>query len=139
MSAAVSNAALNKSSSKGAVWAGRVISALGVLALVASASMKLSHKPDVVAMFTGKFGYPESSLLYIGLLELSVVVLYLIPRTSIFGALMCTAYLGGAVATHVRVGDPFIMPMLVAVFLWLGAFLRDDRVKEIIRPKTVRS
>jgi hypothetical protein len=137
MSAVVSEkASAKKTGTSGAVWAGRVISGIGVLGLLMSASMKFAHKPEAVAMFVGKFGYPESSMLYLGIIELTCVVLYLIPRTSIFGAVIATGYLGGAVATHVRVGDPFIAPIVVATLLWLGAFLRDDRVREIIRPKT---
>ncbi len=110
------------------VWVGRGISVLPVLGLVMSASMKLSHAPQVVEMFTSKFGYQESSLMGIGLLELAVAVLYVIPRTAVLGAVLVTAYLGGAVATHVRVGDPFITPVILGVLVWIGLYLREPRL-----------
>jgi hypothetical protein len=118
--------------SKKAIWAGRIISALPALLLVFSATMKIMKPPAVVQGFT-KFGYPEWLILVIAVLELSCTVIYLIPRTSILGAILLTGYLGGATATHVRICDPsFVMPVLAGVLVWLGLFLRDGRVRALI-------
>ena len=118
--------------SKAQLWGGRVVSALPVLGLVMSASMKLSHKADMVAGFTGKFGYPESSLTPIGVVEILCTILYAIPQTSVLGAVLLTGYLGGAVATHVRVGDPFVPPIVLGMLVWAGLFLRDTRVRALL-------
>jgi hypothetical protein len=111
------------------LWTGRVISALPVLALGASAAMKLTHQAKFVETFVGTLGYPEATLTGIGLLELACVALYVIPRTRVFGAVMLTGYLGGAVATHVRIGEAFIVPLLLGVLVWVGLYLRDARVR----------
>jgi hypothetical protein len=114
------------------LWTGRVLSALPVLAMAASAAMKLSRQPQMLDMFTGKFGYPASSLLPIAILELTCVVLYAIPRTAVLGAVLLTGYLGGAVATHVRVGDPWVAPIVLGVIIWAGVFLRDERLRALL-------
>jgi DoxX-like family len=116
---------------KTALWVGRVLSALPVLMLLMSASMKLSHNPKVVEMFVGHFGFAESSLMPIGILEIACTALYVIPRTAVLGAILLTAYLGGAVVTHLRVGDPFVIPILLGVSLWVGLYLREVRLQEI--------
>lgn len=113
-------------------WVGYGLTGLASAALVMSASMKLSHGEEVVKMFTGHFGYPESSLVYIGIAELTCVALYLFPRTSVLGAILIAAYLGGAVATHVRAGEAFVAPIVVAVLAWGGLFLREPRLRALI-------
>jgi len=117
--------------SKKRLWAGRVLSALPVLLLVFSAAMKFV-KPAAVVEGVTRLGYPESLILGIGILELACTVVYLIPRTSILGAILLTGYLGGATATHVRVGDPFIAPVLLGVLVWGGLYLRDDRLRALV-------
>lgn len=116
-------------------WAGRVLSALPVLFLVFDATMKIVRNPFVVEAST-KIGFPDGSIQPIGLLLLACVVLYVIPRTAILGAVLLTGYLGGAIATHVRLGDPFFshtfFPVYFAVFLWGGLYLRDRRVAAIV-------
>src|SRR5687767_10553795 len=87
------------------IWAGRILSALAVLFLLFSGIIKLTGIDPVVQSFN-QLGYPVSLAVTIGLLELGCVLVYLIPRTAILGAILVTGYLGGAVATHVRVGDP---------------------------------
>jgi hypothetical protein len=82
-------------------------------------------------MFTQKFGYPANTLVIIGILELTCALLYAFPPTAILGAGLVTAYLGGAVATHVRVGDPFIAPIFLGILVWLGLYLRDPRVRAL--------
>ncbi|MFI5302368.1 MAG: DoxX family protein [Polyangiales bacterium] len=120
------------SQSKSMSWAGRVVSALPVLVLVASAIMKLSHNPTAVAGLTGKYGYPEGAIAVIGTVELLCAVIYLVPLTSVLGAVLLTGYLGGAVATHVRAGEPFAIPVVVGVLVWAGLFLRDERIRALL-------
>jgi uncharacterized protein YndB with AHSA1/START domain len=117
--------------SKKALWAGRVVSALPVLMLLMSAVMKLVKPAPVVEGFT-KLGYPEGLALGIGILELVCTALYILPRTSVLGAILLTGYLGGATATHVRVGDPFFTPVLLGVLVWGGLYLRDERLRALL-------
>lgn len=117
--------------SKRILWAGRIISALPVLLLLFSAVMKLVKPPEVVEGFT-RLGYAESLALSIGILELVCTVVYVIPRTSILGAILLTGYLGGATATHVRIGEPFFAPIILGVLVWGGLFLRDEQLRELI-------
>jgi hypothetical protein len=114
------------------LWTGRVLSALPILMLLFSASMKLSHAPQFVEMWTGKLGWPEGSLTTVGVLELACVAVYAVPRTSLLGAGLLSAYLGGAVATHVRVGDPFVAPVVLGLLVWAGLYLRDERVRALV-------
>jgi hypothetical protein len=114
------------------LWIGRVLSALPVLMLVISASMKLSHAPKFVEMWTGKLGFQEGSLTAVGLLELACVAAYVFPRTAVLGAGLLSAYLGGAVATHVRIGDPFVIPVVLGLMVWAGLYLRDARVRALV-------
>jgi hypothetical protein len=117
--------------SKAAIWTGRVLSALPVLLMVFSASLKLSRTPAAVEGFS-RFGYAEYLLVPLGIVELSCVVLYLIPQTAVLGAILMTGYLGGAVATHFRVSDPsFILPALLGVIAWLGLYLREPRLRAL--------
>src|SRR5262252_6606647 len=118
--------------SKGKLWAGRIVSAIPVLMLPFSGVMKLL-KPAVVVNEFARLGYAENVTLGLGILEIACTVVYVIPRTSVLGAILLTGYLGGAVATHVRVSDPsFIGPVLFGVLIWLGLFLRDRRVRALI-------
>jgi hypothetical protein len=117
--------------SKKMLWAGSILSALPVLMLLFSGGMKLL-KPDLVVQEFARLGYPESLVLGIGILELTCTAVYVIPRTSIVGAILLTAYLGGATATHVRVGDPFFIPVVLGVLVWAGLFLREDRMRALL-------
>lgn len=85
---------------------------------------------------TVSLGYPLDSVRVIGIVELVCLVLYLVPRTSVLGALLLTGYLGGAIATHVRIGNPLfthiLFPVYVALFVWGGLFLRDPRLAELL-------
>jgi hypothetical protein len=112
-------------------WAGLIMSALPVLMLLFSGIMKLLKPAAVVEGFT-HLGYPESLTLGIGITELACTVLYVIPRTSVLGAILLTAYLGGATATHVRVGEPFFGPIVLGVLVWGGLFLRDARLRALL-------
>jgi hypothetical protein len=114
------------------LWTGRVLSALPVLLLLLSASMKLSHPPMVVETFVGKLGYPANVLPALAALELFCAVVYAVPRTAVLGAVLLTGYLGGAVATHVRVGEAFVVPLLLGVLVLAGLYLRDERIRALL-------
>jgi hypothetical protein len=122
-------------SSRSRLWTGRVLSALPVLFLIFDATMKIVRNPFVVEA-SAKIGFPVGSIQPIGLVLLACVVLYVIPRTAILGAVLLTGYLGGAVATHVRLGDPLLshtlFPLYFGVLLWGGLFLRDRRLRAIV-------
>ncbi|MBI5608460.1 MAG: DoxX family protein [Deltaproteobacteria bacterium] len=113
-------------------WIGRVLTALPTAAFLASGTMKLMGGADGLKMFVEKFGYPASALAPIGAVELTCAALYAIPRTSALGAVLLTGYLGGAVATHVRVGDPFVAPVIFGVVVWAGLYFRDARVRAVL-------
>lgn len=113
------------------VWIGRIVSTLPVLMLIMSASMKFTKAPPLIEGFA-KFGYPESLAFGLGVTESLCTLLYIIPQTSVLGAILLTGYLGGATATHVRVGDPFIAPIIVGVLVWGGLWLRYPRVRSLI-------
>jgi hypothetical protein len=117
---------------RAAVWLGRTLSALPVLMLLMSASMKLARAPQLVEAFTGHLGYSAGTLFPLAVLELACTALYLLPRTAALGALLLTGYLGGAIATHVRVGDPFLTPLVLGVLIWAGLYLRDERLRELL-------
>jgi hypothetical protein len=121
--------------SRARISAGNIISALPVLFLLFDSVIKLMVIDPVVESF-GQLGYPVSVSLGIGLLELVCLVLYVIPRTSVLGAILLTGYLGGAVATHVRVGSPMLthvlFPIYVAALVWGGLFLREARLRALV-------
>jgi hypothetical protein len=120
--------------SKKRLWAGRIMSAIPSLFLLLDGVMKLV-KPAPVVEATVRLGYPESVILGLGIVLLACTVVYLIPSTSVLGAILLTGYLGGAVATHVRVGDdlfPVFFPVIVGVLLWGGLLLREDRLRALL-------
>ena len=111
------------------------MSALPALFLFADGVGKLV-KPAPVVEGTVQLGYPESVLVGLDIVLLACTVLYVIPRTAVFGAILLTGYLGGAIATHVRVGSPLfshiLFPVYLAVLLWGGLYLRDERLRALI-------
>jgi hypothetical protein len=120
--------------SKGALWTGRIISWLAAAFMLLDGVMKLV-KPAPVVEGTLKLGYPESTITGIGITLLLCTALYLIPRTSILGAALVTGYLGGAVASQVRVGaDLFSLafPVIFGVLVWLGLWLRNERLRNLL-------
>ncbi len=120
--------------SKKRLWAGRILSALPALFLFFDSVGKLM-KPAPVVEGTVRLGYSESVILGLGIVLFACTALYVVPRTSVLGAILLTGYLGGAVATHVRVGDPLfthvLFPVYVGVLLWAGLYLRDDRLRAL--------
>jgi hypothetical protein len=121
-----------------ALWTGRVLSALAVLFMLMDASMKLLQLPAAVEGTTS-LGYPASVIFPLGVIQLVCLILYLVPRTAVLGAILWVGYLGGAVATHVRLGNPLfshvLFPLYVAAFFWIGLGLRDPRVKALFQPR----
>lgn len=124
--------------SKKKLWAGYIIGALPTLFLLVDGVMKL-FKPAVVVEATVQLGYPESVIVGLGIVLLISTVLYIIPRTSVLGAILLTGYFGGAVATHVRVGGSLfsiIFPVIFGVLIWGGLYLRDERLRALIPMRT---
>ena len=117
--------------SKKMLWAGRIMSALPVLGLIFSVVMKFVQPPDFAGEFT-KLGWPVNLALALGLLELACTIVYVIPRTAVLGAILLTGYLGGAIATHVRIGEPFLPVIFMGVLIWGGLFLRDPRLRALM-------
>ena len=123
--------------SKKTLWAGRILSALPILFLFADAIGKLWRPlPAAVVEGTTKLGWPVSVIPAIGAVLLVSTILYAIPRTAVLGAILLTGYLGGAVATNVRVGNPLfsyiLTPVYLGIFVWGGLFFRDPRVRALI-------
>lgn len=117
------------------VWVGRGISGLVSLLFLMSAFMKFKGGAEVTQGMA-HLGLPESLILPLAVLELSCVTIYLIPATAVLGAILLTGYLGGAICSHLRVGDPFYMQILFGILVWLGLYLRERRLKTLIPIRT---
>lgn len=120
--------------SKTMLWAGRIVSAIPSLFLLMDGVMKLV-KPAFVVDATVRLGYSESVILPLGVVLLVCLAVYLIPRVSVLGAILLTGYLGGAVASHVRVEEglfPVFFPVIIGVLLWGGLVMRDARLRALI-------
>jgi hypothetical protein len=116
------------------IWAGRILTALSVLFLLMDGGMKL-FKPPFVVEATVRLGYPESTIVGIGVMLLVCTVLYVIPRTAVLGAILLTGYLGGAVASNVRAETLLfnvVFPVLFGVVVWASLVLRDKRLESIL-------
>jgi len=131
----MSSIAQTASISRGKLWSARMITALVVLFLLFDLIVKLLRLP-VAVQANVQLGYPESTVLVIGIIELICLITYLIPRTSVFGAILLTGYLGGAIASQLRAGNPLfshtLFPIYVALLIWAPLFLRDERVRALI-------
>jgi DoxX-like family len=114
--------------SKKLMWTGRVITILIGLMFVFSAVLKLLGLQQVKDEMT-RLGFPERLVLPLGILELTCVVIYLIPQTALVGAILLTGYLGGAICTHWRIGDPFYSPIIMGILVWVGLYLREDGLR----------
>jgi hypothetical protein len=121
--------------SKPALWSGRILTGLLAAFFLLDAVAKF-FKPAPVVEGTIKLGYSEGVILPLGIVLLTCTLLYLLPRTAVLGAILLTGYLGGAVATHVRVGDPLfshtLFPIYFGIALWLSLYLRDPRLRELV-------
>jgi len=116
-------------------WVGLGISVLVSLLFAMSAVMKLTGGAGV-AEGMAHLGLPESLVKPPGILEISCVAIYLIPATSMVGAILLTGYIGGAICAHLRVGDPFFFQIVLGVCVWLGLYLRENRLRELIPVRT---
>jgi DoxX-like family len=112
-------------------WAGWVISAIPILMFTASAVLKFMKTDEAMKGFHD-LGWPDSLALALGITELTCTVIYAIPRTSVLGAILLTGYMGGAIATHVRIGELFVVQALLGVAVWLGLYLRESRIRALI-------
>jgi hypothetical protein len=121
------------------VWAGRVISGLAAFAFLASAVMKFVGGGPELEQGFAHLGLPMSMRVPLAVLELTCAVVYMIPATSVLGAILLAGYLGGAICTHWRVGDPFIVQVVLGLLVWLGLYLREARLRDLlpIRKQTV--
>jgi len=128
-----------ESSGKKRSIAGYALTAFVALFLTFDTVLKVLQLAPAV-QGTTELGYPASTVLTIGLIEFVCLALYLIPRTSVLGALVLTGYLGGAIATHVRIGSPLpthtLFPIYVALMVWGGLYLRESRLRELLPFRT---
>ena len=115
------------------LWMGRVLSLWPVFVVVSSATWKLTRNPWYVAEF-GRIGWPETALTGLALLQLGCLLLYVFPPTAVFGAVLLTGYLGGAIASYVRIGNfyPLLVPLSTSVIAWAGIYLRDRRLRSVL-------
>ena len=126
---------------RGLLWTGRILSTLGVLFMTMDAGMKLLQLPAAV-QGTTRLGYPASVIFPLGVVQLACLILYVVPRSAVFGAILWTGYLGGAVATHVRLLNPWfshiLFPVYVALLFWVGLTLRMPALRALLFPKKSR-
>src|SRR5467141_3115439 len=115
-------------------WTGWLLSFTVVAQLLSSAWFRATHHTYAVAEIVTGYGYPESAIVLMVVAECALVVLYLVPQTSVLGAIMMTGYLGGAVATHLRIADTAraAIPLVVGILAWGGLYLRDSRIRQLI-------
>ena len=117
-------------------WAGRVLSGIAVLFLTFDMGIKLAGEREAVEG-TAQLGWAPHHLPILGLIQAACLILYLVPRTAPLGAVLWTGYLGGAIATHLRLDNPLfthiLFPVYVAALLWAGLYLRDGRVRALLR------
>ena len=114
-------------------WLGRVLSGLVIVFLLFDGAIKLVPWP-IVTEAMDRIGYGSSETLArtLGVITVACTVLYAIPPTSILGAILLTGYMGGAIATHARIGEPFFAQIGIGVLIWLGPFLRDSRLRALL-------
>jgi len=113
------------------VWVGWALSILAALLFLLSAFLKLKGGPDLDKGMA-HLGLPPSMVLPLAILELTCLAIYLIPATSVLGAILLAGYIGGTIVTHWRAGDPFIVNIVLGLVIWLGIYLREPRLKELI-------
>lgn len=132
----VEETGLSESISRKRLVASYVLTGVVALFLIFDTVLKLLRLEPAVKG-TAELGYPPESVLSIGLMEVVCLVAFLVPRTAVMGAILLTGYLGGAIATHFRIGNPLLshtlFPVYVALMVWGGLYLRDARVRGIVR------
>ena len=118
--------------SRGRLWTGRILSALPILFMIGGGLWSLTKPPQAIESMR-KFGWEEHSLQLVAALEVVSALLYAIPQTAVLGAMLLTGYLGGAVATHLRVGDPgWPTAVVMGILVWLGLYLREPRLGALV-------
>jgi hypothetical protein len=119
------------------VWIGRAVSALPVLIVLSSARWKLTHETFYVSEWA-RLGWHIDALPYIASLQLVAIALYVLPPTAVLGAVLLTGYMGGAIASYVRIGElsPPLVPFTTTALAWLGLFLRDPRLRALLPVRT---
>jgi hypothetical protein len=113
------------------IWVGRVISWLVSLLFAFSAVMKLAMKPAVIQGME-HVGLPQRMIMPLGIIELLCVVVYLVPQSSFFGAILFTGFVGGTIITHWRVGEPPVAQIVIGILLWVALYLRRPRLREAV-------
>ena len=115
------------------VWAGRLLSLVPVSILLMSARWKLTHDPWYAGEW-GRIGYAPGAINGIGVVQLACVLLYVIPQTAVLGTVLLTGYLGGAIASYVRIGEPYpvLVPLSTCLLAWAGIYLRDRRLRALL-------
>jgi uncharacterized membrane protein YphA (DoxX/SURF4 family) len=116
--------------SKAAFWIGWILCILPAGLLLFSASGKFMMPPEAKEGFA-HLGWPTSAAIPLGITEVACVLFLLIPRTAVLGAILLTGYMGGAIATHARIGEPFIVQALLPIVVWVGLYLRDPRLRQL--------
>jgi hypothetical protein len=117
--------------SRTVVWVGRVLTGLLSVLFLFSGGMKLLGPPDVVQGMA-QLGLPARMMIPLGILEIACVVVYLVPATSVMGAILLAGYMGGAILTHWRVGEVVVLQILIALLVWVGIYLREPRLQAVI-------
>ena len=115
-------------------WTGWLLSIVPVAVLLSSAWVRATHHTDAVTEIVADYGYPESALVLSVIAECALVVLYLVPQTSVLAAIVMTGYLGGAVSAHLRIADTAraATPLVAGILAWGGLYLRDSRIRQLV-------
>src|SRR6185436_2795251 len=125
---------MNRSTPRWMLWTGCLFSIAVVVQMLSSAWFRATQHTYAVTEIVTGYGYPDSAIVRIVIAECVLVVLYLVPQTSVLAAIVMTGYLGGAVAAHVRIADTAraMIPLAVGIFAWGGLYLRDSRIRQLI-------
>jgi len=121
-----------RTTSKKLYWIGWALSILPSLLLLMSGVMKFLPVTPEMEQGMQHVGWRADQFATLGIIEIAVVILYLIPQTAVLGAILVTGYMGGTIATHLRVGDPFYIQILIGILFWLGLWLRDARLRDLL-------
>ncbi len=114
--------------SRGLWWTGAILTGLTGLFIIGASGLPKFIQPAGMEVNVTPLGWRMDQMTTLGIVEVACGILYLIPKTSVLGAVLLTAYLGGATATHARIGDPFFFPIIIGIIMWLGIYLREPRL-----------
>jgi DoxX-like family len=123
---------VSPSNSKAMFWSGWILSGLAGAMLLISGLFKFAPMSPEAEQGLQHIGWRADQVGTLGILEIACVILYLIPQTAVLGAILVTGYMGGAIATHLRVGDPFIVQAIIPMVFWLGLWLREPRLRQLL-------